>query len=481
MSPLKILAMLGLAILAQTVPVVRLDPSKRRKDKENCFIITVNSSAPQGTRQGIFDRMNGTEGVMWNSTVLRGFVKCNMRSSELEAYAKHPWVESIHEDMVVSANTDQSTGSSWWNLDRIDQRSRSGNGIFHYTYTGAGIYIYVVDTGVRYSHTEFGGRVLAGANFVNDGRAAYTDCNGHGTHVAATAAGQWSGAAKSAWIVPVRVLPCSGSGATSSIISGLNWISQYVRGVISMSLGTDAPYTPLDTAVYNMVNTYGHHVVVAAGNDNGDACSHSPARASGTLTVGATTSSDARASYSNYGSCVDLFAPGDNIYSASYSGDNLWTRMSGTSMATPLVSGEVAAILQGFPGTSPANMISYLKSTATSGYLSSIPSGTVNLLLYSYYTGARREEGQQTTEGLDAGHHEGLLPPPTEFPGLQTQDVDNHVMWVLGSIGLAGMAAVGVAMALRRRASVSIQAIGNLQQSSFQELEPVDPSASLTV
>ncbi len=239
--------------------------------------------------------------------------------------------------------------STVWGLDRIDQRALTLNGGYDSGgKTGAGVRAYVIDTGIRSTHTEFGGRVVGGVTAINDGRGS-EDCNGHGTHVAGTIGGNTYGVAKSVTLVPVRVLDCNGSGTMSGVIAGVSWITTNAAlpAVANMSLGGGASQS-LDDAVNASITT-GIVYVIAAGNENQDACNVSPARVKAAITVGATDRYDNRASFSNYGSCVDVFAPGDGIKSAYHTGDSATATMSGTSMAAPHVAGVVA--LLGAPKT----------------------------------------------------------------------------------------------------------------------------------
>jgi aqualysin 1 len=289
-------------------------------------------------------------------------------------------VTSVADSPVRSFNepSEQSPVPSW-GLDRIDAVDVPLDNRYSYFSAGSGVRVYVIDTGIRADHVDLAGRVASGWNAIADDQGT-NDCNGHGTHVAGTVTGTSYGVAKSATVIPVRVLDCTGSGFTSSVIAGVNWVITNHPGgpaVINMSLGGPANST-LDRAVAD-ATAAGITVVAAAGNSNTDACSTSPARAPQALTIGATTSTDARASYSNYGSCVDLFAPGSSITSAWSTSSTATRTISGTSMAAPHVAGMAARLLQMNPGSSPSAVAALLTGSATTDVVSGA-NGTVNLL-----------------------------------------------------------------------------------------------------
>jgi subtilisin family serine protease len=277
------------------------------------------------------------------------------------------------------SDTESPTPS--WGLDRIDQHDLPLDNSYTTATSGAGVTAYVIDTGIRISNTDFGGRASIGFDAIGDGQNG-NDCHGHGTHVAGTIGGTKYGVAKSVSLVAVRVLDCGGSGTWTQVISGIDWVTAHhpANSVANMSLGGGA-VSSVDTAVANSVAS-GVTYAIAAGNSNADACNYSPARAASAITVGATTSTDARASYSNYGTCVDLFAPGSGITSDWNTGDTATNTISGTSMATPHVAGSAALYLGAHPGSSPAAVTSGLLAAATTGHVTSPGAGSPNLLDY---------------------------------------------------------------------------------------------------
>ena len=276
---------------------------------------------------------------------INGYVAL-LNESQISRLSKDPRVFKIESNQEISIEGDQSNPPSW-GLDRIDQRTSTLNQLYTYNFGGAGVSAYVIDTGIRADHVEFSGRVTSGFGAIADGYGS-SDCNGHGTHVAGTIGGSTTGVAKSARLIPVRVLNCRGSGYMSNVINGVNWaITDHAAGVpavANLSLGGSVS-TSLNSAIANAVSD-GITVVVAAGNNNANACNYSPASAASAITVGATTSADARASYSNFGSCLDIFAPGSSITSAYFSSSTSLRSLSGTSMAAPHVAGAAALLLE---------------------------------------------------------------------------------------------------------------------------------------
>jgi subtilisin family serine protease len=336
------------------------------------------------------------------------------------ALARNPRVVSIEPDGIATATTTQDQPT--WGLDRIDQSALPLSRSYTYPETaGAGVTAYVFDTGVQAGHAEFGGRVDQGWSSI-DTSVGTTDCNGHGTHVAGTIAGTTYGVAKAARITPLKVLDCAGSGPDSGVIAAIDWvIGNHEAGrpaVANFSL-TTSTLASLNTAIESLVND-GVTVAVAAGNDYGNACNSSPASAPSALTVGATDSSDTRPIYSNYGSCLDLFAPGSTITSANASGGS--SVKSGTSMASPHVAGAAALLLGVTPGASVAAVSSTIVSTATVGRVISAGTGSPNKLLFT-------------------GTGDGSTTPPATVPGAPTNvravaaSQSASVSWNLGGSG----------------------------------------------
>ncbi|HEX5869390.1 MAG TPA: S8 family peptidase [Longimicrobium sp.] len=317
------------------------------------------------------------------TAALNGF-SASLNQGQLNALRNNPAVAYIEQDAFVSASTTQ-TGATW-GLDRIDQRSRPTDGNYNYTPTGAGVHAYIIDTGILTSHSQFTGRIGNGYDAVTTGGGA-VDCNGHGTHVAGTVGGTTYGVAKGVTLHPVRVLNCQGSGTNAGVIAGMDWVANnHVKpAVANMSLGGGAS-TATDDAVNRMHNA-GVTVVVAAGNENQNACNVSPARAANAITVGSTTSTDARSSFSNYGTCVDVFAPGSSITSAWYTSTTATNTISGTSMASPHVAGVAALYLEGTPAALPSAVVNAIVTTSTTGVVTSAGTGSPNRLVYSLLSG----------------------------------------------------------------------------------------------
>jgi subtilisin family serine protease len=303
--------------------------------------------------------------------VLRGFA-AELSDEALAELRADPDVAYIEQDQIVTVNTTQ-TGATW-GIDRIDQRNRPLSGTYTYNSTGAGVRVYIIDTGIRTTHSQFGGR----ASTVYGG----SDCNGHGTHVAGTVGGSTYGVAKGALLRGVRVLNCSGSGSWSGIIAGTDWVrvNHIKPAVANMSLGGGFS-SSVNSAANNLSNA-GVFVAVAAGNSNANACNFSPASASAVTSVMSSTSSDAKSSFSNFGSCAHLYAPGSSITSAWHTSNSATNTISGTSMASPHVAGVAALYKATFGDASSSTIRTWLINNATTGVITGNPSGTANRLLY---------------------------------------------------------------------------------------------------
>ena len=297
----------------------------------------------------------------------------------LEEVRRDPDVAYVEVDRVVSASATQPNAP--WGLDRVDQSGLPLSGSYSYASTGSGVKAYIIDTGIRFGHVEFGARAVSGYDAIDGGSAG--DCDGHGTHVAGSVGASTYGVAKQVGLVAVRVLDCEGSGTTSGVIAGVDWVTaDHGAGqpaVANMSLGGE-PSNALDRAVRNSIAD-GVSYTVAAGNENADACLSSPGRVASALTVASTTSGDARSPFSDWGTCVDLFAPGSNIRSAWHTSDVATAAISGTSMAAPHVAGAVALFLQNNPAASPATVAEVINGGATTGTVTDAAGSPNRLLL----------------------------------------------------------------------------------------------------
>ncbi|MGW2206674.1 S8 family peptidase [Streptomyces sp. NPDC001774] len=319
-------------------------------------------------------------------SVLKGF-SATMSRARAAALASDPRVAYVEQNATVHMAETQPGAT--WGLDRIDQRDLPLSTTYTYNTQASNVTAYIIDTGIRTSHSEFGGRARVGTDTVGGGQNGQ-DCQGHGTHVAGTVGGAKYGVAKGAKLVAVRVLDCNGSGTTAGVIAGVDWVTANAvkPAVANMSLGGGAN-TSLDDAVKRSIAS-GVTYAVAAGNGNflglpARACNYSPARVPEAITVGATDSADKRASFSNYGTCVDLFAPGVSITSAWKDNDTATNTISGTSMATPHTAGVAALYLSANPAATPAQVSTALVNNATSGKVQNPLSGSPNKLLHSIF------------------------------------------------------------------------------------------------
>lgn len=334
------------------------------------------AAAAVRTRSGALARSYGGSVKQTFGAALNGF-EATLSAPAAKRLAANRDVKYVEQNQRVSLLTTQPNAT--WGLDRIDQRNRPLSTTYTYSQTASNVTAYIIDTGIKYTHSDFGGRASFGYDAVGSGGV---DCNGHGTHVAGTVGGTTYGVAKQVRLVGVRVLNCSGSGTTAGVVAGVNWVTQNAHkpAVANMSLGGGAS-TALDNAVAGSISS-GVTYALAAGNSNATACSTSPARVASAVTVGATTNTDGRASYSNYGTCLDIFAPGSNITSDWYSSDSATNTISGTSMASPHVAGAAALVLSANPGYNPTQVRDTLVANATPNVVTNPGSGSPNRLLF---------------------------------------------------------------------------------------------------
>lgn len=378
---LMVASMVALLAAAIAGPVAQAGKTK------DDYIVVLKQSVPS---PALVAKAHKTKHGAEISRIFRHTIKgysARLSSVDVAALRDDPRVAYIERDGIAHIakrpSPGGSTGVASWGLDRIDERTLPMDGQFAVTKTGLGVKAYVIDTGVLISHNDFGGRASYGIDVV-DGDSIASDCNGHGTHVAGTIGGATYGVAKKVNLIAVRVLNCAGSGTWAGVIDGLDWVVADARGqsvVANMSIG-GGENQAVDDAVAR-ATAAGVTVVVAAGNSSANACGSSPAGAPSAITVGATTSADARASYSNTGICVDIFAPGSGIKSAWRTKNSATQVLSGTSMASPHVAGVVALHLQGRPSVSPGTITSEVLNDGTTGVLANVGTGSPNRLLFT--------------------------------------------------------------------------------------------------
>lgn len=359
-------------------------------DETATDVRTLTASARVERRQGIATRLAARHGGRADHVfqhAINGFV-ASMSERQARAMLRDPRVRFIEEDAVIRLHQTVQPNATW-GLDRIDQRSRVLDSRYAYFGTGRGVNAYIIDTGILATHSEFTGRIGPGFSVIDDGQDADSDCNGHGTHVAGTIGGSTWGVAKRVTLHSIRVLGCDGLGLVSGVIVGVDWLTANHRkpAVANMSLG-GGPSAALDEAVRRSIRA-GVTYVIAAGNDNGNACDKSPSRVTEALVVGASTNTDSRAPFSNVGQCLDLFAPGVDITSAWSTDNHATNTISGTSMAAPHVAGVAALLLEAKPAASPGQIHQAVIDNATMNQISGSGRGSANRLLFGFDPGTK--------------------------------------------------------------------------------------------
>jgi subtilisin family serine protease len=338
----------------------------------------VSTANVDGAAHSLTAKHGGAVKQTWDSAV-RGF-ELSASDATARSYATDPRVAYVEANQTVHISGTENNPPSF-GLDRIDQRNLPLDHKYTFPTTASNVTAYVIDTGIRTTHKEFGGRASVGTDAVGDGRNGQ-DCNGHGTHVSGTIGGTTFGVAKGVKLVAVRVLDCNGSGTNAGVIKGIDWVTKNAKkpAVANMSLGGGASAT-LDAAVQRSIKA-GVTYAIAAGNENQNACNDSPARVGAAITVGATDANDNRASFSNFGTCVDIFAPGVNIVSSFNGSDTAKATLSGTSMATPHVTGAAALVASANPGFTPQQVRDALVNNATPNKVKNPGTGSPNKLLF---------------------------------------------------------------------------------------------------
>ncbi len=378
LAPLMNVSEGATTIEGEYIVVLNINPVNARMSINQVNVLVDSVISSHVTAHG------GKTGHTFNSAIA-GF-SAELDAKALAAVRSDSRVAFVTPNQRISISADQ-TGPTW-GLDRIDQENLPLDNNYHYDYDGTGVDAYIIDTGILASHNDFGGRVVGGYNgMVGESTTNWGDCNGHGTHVAGTVGGTTWGVAKNVSLYGVRTLGCDGSGSTAGVIAGVDWVTSVASGpsVANMSLGGGID-PALDQAVQNSIAS-GITYVVASGNDNVDACASSPARVDQAITVNASNISDQRAIFSNYGSCTDIFAPGENISSAWHTGNDAFVTISGTSMAAPHVAGVVALFLEENGSSSPTAVKTALESFAFSNKISNPGPGSTNLLLNAIVSG----------------------------------------------------------------------------------------------
>jgi subtilisin family serine protease len=377
---------LGIGSPAQAAPEGAVLSAAGADVVPNSYIVVLKSRTGAAEQARTLTARHG--GLLHRTfqTTLTGFSTNNMSAEQARRMAGDSAVSFVQPNIIHHANATQANPPSW-GLDRIDQRNLPLNSSYTSSTTASNVHAYIIDTGIRTTHTDLGGRATPGYDAVTSGGNA-NDCNGHGTHVSGTVGGTQHGVAKGVQLVAVRVLDCNGSGTTDQVVAGIDWVTAHAvkPAVANMSLGGSAD-TVLDNAVQKSIAS-GVTYAIAAGNGIAgllalDACTQSPARVPEAITVSATNSTDTKPSWANTGTCVDVFAPGINITSAWATSDTATNTISGTSMATPHVTGAAALYLASHPTAAPAEVQTAIVNNATPGVVKSPGTGSPNRLLYT--------------------------------------------------------------------------------------------------
>jgi subtilisin family serine protease len=415
---------------------------------KNSFIVTLNEGVAR--TKGVHSaagELAGRHAAKVEHTyqhAVRGFA-ATMSEADARRLAADPAVARVEANVMVKLAATQF-GPPSWGLDRVDQRVRPYNGSYTYPNAGAGVRAYVIDTGIRTTHVDFGGRAIFGANTVG---GPNTDCNGHGTHVAGTVGGAAFGVAKAVALTAVKVLDCGGFGSAATIIAGVDWVTgNHVSGpaVANMSLGFTGAVPALENAVRNSIND-GIVYAIASGNSASDACNFSPARTLEAITVNATDINDVRAGFSNFGACTDIFAPGVQITSAWATSDTAVNRIDGTSMATPHVAGAAALILAANPALNPQQVAAVMYSQSTVGIVANPGPGSPNRMLFVAHPTPPAPapgpdhliRGQALTAGQQLVSGNGLYRLVMQGDGnLVLYNQINQALWHLGTFGNPG-------------------------------------------
>ena len=398
----SLLGLLALALTATTM--VAYAPTAAADSATQSYVVSmVDAHETSQTLDHL--RRQGRKPTRTFDHVFHGF-SARLTPTQVTALRADPDVTAVEPNIALHAMTTQT--SAPWGLDRIDRRSGTKNGTYDYADTGAGVTVFELDTGIRFDHTQFGGRAVSGKNFVDDGQADASDCTdadalGHGTHVAGIIGGSTYGVAKSVKLVALRVLDCDGDGDLVSFLDALDYVvanKPAGPAVVNISAGGEQDDL-LDRSVQKVISA-GVPVVVAAGNENQSATHVSPANAPNAITVGSTTEGDNRSGFSNYGSRVDIFAPGSGIVSAFPTSTTATRTLSGTSMATPFVTGAVARYLQAYPAATPAQVRTALVGDSTRSALSGLGKNSPDRLLYL------RRDVTGAAVGVTANHSTSL-------------------------------------------------------------------------